>query len=122
MIKKNKEKILNNTSSGAFVVNDTVMHFVNSSLPFGGVGKSGYGACHGKYGFDNLSHMKPVFDTTGQIVSFRYPPFTEKNKKILGWCVANLTFPQSKALKTGLLIMGFLALLYWRKTFLSYIF
>jgi len=120
--KSNKERILNNTSSGAFVINDTVMHFVNSSLPFGGVGKSGYGACHGKYGFDNLSHLKPVFDTTGKIVAMRYPPFNNRNKKLLGWAIANLTFPQSKALKTVLAIVGVLALLYWRNVFLKYIF
>ena len=35
------------TSSGAFVVNDVVVQMLNSHLPFGGVGGSGYGRYHG---------------------------------------------------------------------------
>ena len=33
-----------------------------SELPFGGVGKSGYGKYHGKHGFDACSHLKPVLN------------------------------------------------------------
>ena len=39
------------TSSGAFLVNDIAIHFLNADTPFGGVGGSGYGRCHGKEGF-----------------------------------------------------------------------
>ncbi len=41
------EKVQSSTSSGAFVVNDTVCQMLNTALPFGGVGKSGYGRFHG---------------------------------------------------------------------------
>ena len=30
------------------------------SLPFGGVGQSGFGAYHGRFSFDTFSHYKPV--------------------------------------------------------------
>ena len=30
-------------ASGSFLVNNAVIHFVNSDLPFGGIGASGYG-------------------------------------------------------------------------------
>ena len=43
---------MNETSSGALVFNDCVVHATNKNLPFGGVGNSGLGAYHGKFGFD----------------------------------------------------------------------
>jgi acyl-CoA reductase-like NAD-dependent aldehyde dehydrogenase len=47
------------THSGGFVANDCVMHFVDSALPFGGVGPSGMGAYHGgQVGFNTFSHRK----------------------------------------------------------------
>ena len=30
------------------------------TLPFGGVGASGFGSYHGQFGFDNFSHLKSV--------------------------------------------------------------
>jgi len=41
------ERLRNETSSGAFLVNEVMFHIVNSSLPFGGVGASGQGKYHG---------------------------------------------------------------------------
>lgn len=41
------DQVRNSTSSGAYTVNDTVVQMLNSHLPFGGVGKSGYGRFHG---------------------------------------------------------------------------
>ena len=31
------------------------MQFIEPSMPFGGVGNSGYGKLHGKFGFDAMS-------------------------------------------------------------------
>lgn len=39
--------VRNSTSSGAYTVNDAVVQMLNNYLPFGGVGKSGYGRFHG---------------------------------------------------------------------------
>lgn len=50
------------TSSGAITFNDCCFHVFNPELPFGGVGFSGQGALHGKIGFDNCSHLKPILD------------------------------------------------------------
>ena len=47
-------------SSGGAVINDTILHVGNHYLPFGGVGHSGIGAYHGKYGFDTFSHEKSI--------------------------------------------------------------
>lgn len=46
------------TTSGAFVCNDCLVHMSNHKLPFGGVGNSGMGAYHGKFSFDCFSHKK----------------------------------------------------------------
>ena len=40
---------------------DTVMHFAQEGLPFGGVGPSGMGSYHGYDGFRTFSHGKGVF-------------------------------------------------------------
>ncbi len=52
--------MVNETSSGGILVNDTLFHIVNQDLPFGGVGFSGYGKTHGYPGFKNFSNEKAV--------------------------------------------------------------
>jgi coniferyl-aldehyde dehydrogenase len=37
------------------------MHVAQEELPFGGVGPSGMGHYHGKWGFDTFSKLTPVF-------------------------------------------------------------
>jgi len=54
------EKILHDTIAGGVSVNDTLLHFAVSGLPFGGVGASGMGAYHGRAGFDAMSKLLPV--------------------------------------------------------------
>lgn len=97
--KVNKNLIINSTSSGAFVTNDCIVHFTNSDLPFGGVGTSGYSAYHGKWGFDNLSHIKPVLDRSQMLTKFRYPPFTPSKQKILRFLLENFNLTQMKLVK-----------------------
>ena len=54
------KRVLSETSSGGACVNEVMMHIMVSDMPFGGVGESGYGAYHGKTGFDTFSHGKSV--------------------------------------------------------------
>ena len=46
---------------GGACVNDTLLHFAQEDLPFGGVGPSGMGHYHGHEGFLTFSKLKPVF-------------------------------------------------------------
>ena len=71
-------------TSGGASVNDTLMHFVVEDLPFGGVGPSGMGAYHGKFGFEEFSHRKSVLTkpTRPDLAAFIYPPYTEKAFKL----------------------------------------
>jgi aldehyde dehydrogenase (NAD+) len=45
---------------GGGCINDTVLHFNNKRMPFGGVGHSGMGSYHGHWGFETFSHRKAV--------------------------------------------------------------
>ncbi len=52
---------LTQTHVGGVCLNDTLLHAAQHTLPFGGVGSSGMGHYHGKWGFDTLSKLTPVF-------------------------------------------------------------
>jgi acyl-CoA reductase-like NAD-dependent aldehyde dehydrogenase len=47
---------------GGACVNDTLAHFAQEGLPFGGLGASGTGAYHGRAGFDRFSHRRSVLE------------------------------------------------------------
>ncbi len=68
-------------SFGGGVINDTLMHFGNDKLPFGGVGFSGMGNYHGKFGFDTFSHHKAIVNRKNWIdPPVRYAPYQGKLK------------------------------------------
>ena len=56
-----RQRVLERTTSGNVTVNDTLIHYVQDDLPFGGVGASGMGAYHGPEGFKTLSHAKGIY-------------------------------------------------------------
>jgi len=55
------DRVLTETVSGGVTVNETLLHFAQDDLPFGGVGPSGMGHYHGRDGFDAFTKKKPVF-------------------------------------------------------------
>lgn len=74
-------KILNELSFGSGAINDTVIHYGNPYVPFGGVGQSGYGAYHGKHSFETFSHKKGIVKKGNWLdVPVRYAPFRSKLK------------------------------------------
>jgi len=64
------------THSGALLFNEALIHVAMDSMPFGGVGASGMGHYHGKYGFDTFSKLKPIVSKQ-RISSLKmvYPPY-----------------------------------------------
>ena len=82
-------KIIRQFSFGGGCINDTVIHFSNDRLPFGGVGNSGIGAYHGKMSFDLFSHKKAIVNkATWLDLPMRYAPYKNKLqfiKKVLNW-------------------------------------
>ncbi|XP_036233737.1 aldehyde dehydrogenase, dimeric NADP-preferring isoform X4 [Bactrocera oleae] len=78
-----------NTTSGGFCSNETVLHVGVDTLPFGGVGSSGMGRYHGKYGFETFTHKKSCLGKDlhplGELLaSGRYPPYSDRKSTILG--------------------------------------
>ena len=81
--KQKQKKIIKNISFGGGCMNGTLMHTANPYLPFGGVGNSGMGCYHGKWGFDAFSHKKGVLKRSAKIdISLLYPPYKMKEKLI----------------------------------------
>ncbi|GAA4898642.1 aldehyde dehydrogenase [Flaviramulus aquimarinus] len=73
------EQTIKKYSFGGGVINDLLIHFGNYRLPFGGVGASGMGNYHGKYGFTTFSNQKPIMKRGNWYdPSFRYPPYKGK--------------------------------------------
>jgi acyl-CoA reductase-like NAD-dependent aldehyde dehydrogenase len=52
--------ILSRIRAGGSVVNEIVLHYIHSGLPFGGVGRSGMGRSHGRHGFENFSNLRAI--------------------------------------------------------------
>jgi aldehyde dehydrogenase (NAD+) len=82
-----RNKIINQTSSGGVAVNDAAVHFLNEHLPFGGVNNSGIGKSHGYYGFLAFSNEKPVLRQKSGVTSFSvfYPPYTPRVQQLFKW-------------------------------------
>ncbi len=74
-----EQRFLQYVSFGGGCVNDTLMHIAEGELPFGGVGNSGMGQYHGKYGFETFTHVKGVLKKgTWMDLPVRYPPYGSK--------------------------------------------
>jgi acyl-CoA reductase-like NAD-dependent aldehyde dehydrogenase len=79
--RKTINRVLRGTQSGTGGINETVVHFINTYLPFGGVGKSGMGRYHGRYSFETLSYKRSFMDKANWIdLPLRYPPYAGKMK------------------------------------------
>ncbi|MBE6992579.1 MAG: aldehyde dehydrogenase [Ruminococcaceae bacterium] len=73
-----EKRILNSCSFGGGCINDTIIHLTSPDMPFGGVGESGMGSYHGKYGFDVFTHYRSVIKKSTWIdLPMRYHPYTE---------------------------------------------
>ncbi|TDE03556.1 aldehyde dehydrogenase [Flavobacterium hiemivividum] len=83
------KQIIQDYSFGGGCINDTVVHFSNKRLPFGGVGHSGIGAYHGSLSFDVFSHKKSIVKKANWLdLPMRYAPYKDKLatiKKLLKW-------------------------------------
>ena len=83
------KQIIQNHSFGGGCINDTIIHFANKRLPFGGVGHSGIGAYHGSLSFDTFSHQKSIVKKANWLdLPMRYAPYKDKLttiKKLLKW-------------------------------------
>ncbi|RZC83357.1 hypothetical protein C5167_046141 [Papaver somniferum] len=79
-----KRRMINETSSGNLAFNDAVIQYACDTIPFGGVGQSGFGRYHGKFSFDTFSHEKGVVSKSFLTEFwFRFPPWTANKLQLL---------------------------------------
>ncbi len=67
------------TQSGAFVVNDTLIHVAHPNLPFGGIKNSGLGKYHAKQSFETFSVNKAYLNNNCLNKLVNENKFFEKN-------------------------------------------
>ncbi len=80
----NEKRVLDEISNGGTVINSLMYHLLVPDLPFGGVGNSGTGAYHGKWGFETFSHRKAVLRRpTWPDPALAYPPYTKIKQWIM---------------------------------------
>jgi aldehyde dehydrogenase (NAD+) len=72
------ERILDATESGDAAINDCTIHPLVPELPFGGVGNSGMGKYHGRWGFEAFTNARGVLYHSAKIdPGVRYPPYAK---------------------------------------------
>jgi aldehyde dehydrogenase (NAD+) len=72
------ERIIDATESGDAAINDCAIHPLIPELPFGGVGNSGMGKYHGRWGFEAFTNARGVmYHSTTIDPGVRYPPFAQ---------------------------------------------
>ncbi|XP_078404316.1 aldehyde dehydrogenase, dimeric NADP-preferring-like [Cetorhinus maximus] len=89
--KKLIKRMIAETSSGGVTANDCMIHYTVDTLPFGGVGASGIGAYHGKFGFETFSHRRAcVLKSLGfeKMNGVRYAPATDSKQKRTLWLMS----------------------------------
>ncbi len=84
-----QQRVLHATSAGGTVVNDTLIHFYQLHLPFGGVGYSGMGKAHGRFGFETFSNARGVVEQRFKFAAIQlmYPPYTKWKQKLIDFVV-----------------------------------
>ena len=76
------ERILEATNSGDACVNDCSVHPLVPELPFGGVGNSGMGKYHGRWGFEAFTNERGVLYHSPRIdPGVQYPPYAEHTRE-----------------------------------------
>ena len=79
------ERVLTAIPSGGASVNTTMEHALAAGAPFGGVGASGMGSYHGKFGFDEFSHKRSVLYRTTKVPITFVPVDLVKGGRVPKW-------------------------------------
>ncbi len=71
-----QERVVRQSRSGGVCINDLLFQASVHRLPFGGIGSSGFGAYHGRAGFDTFSFQRSVLKRSlYPDPDLRYPPY-----------------------------------------------
>ena len=79
-----EQRVLQETRAGALVVNEAVVQAAMDTLPFGGVGASGFGRYHGRAGFDTFSnprvHLRGARFSLSRLLE---PPYDGRKRRLI---------------------------------------
>lgn len=79
-------RFLDRVPSGGACINDALLHLANRRLPFGGVGRSGMGAYHGRRSFETFSRERSVLISSVRTdPSLKYPPYRIAGSRWRSW-------------------------------------
>ena len=72
-----QKRVVAHSRSGGVCINDLFFHAALHRLPFGGLGNSGFGVCHGRAGFETFSFQRSVLCRSySPDPALRYPPYS----------------------------------------------
>lgn len=73
-------RVVSEVSAGGMLINHVAFQASTTRLPFGGVGNSGMGAYHGRWGFQEFSQAKTVLTkpTRPDLSKMLYPPYSDR--------------------------------------------
>ncbi len=77
------DDLMRYTSAGSTVLNDTLIQFAHSNLPFGGVNTSGIGRSGGYSGFKEFSNERGVVIRKFNSLKYLYPPYNKQKRKLI---------------------------------------
>lgn len=83
--RRNAEALVARTTAGGSCINDTVLHFIHTGLPTGGVNTSGFGKAHGRHGFEAFSNARGILrqPTRVSAIQLMYPPYTNFVRRMI---------------------------------------
>lgn len=89
------ETVLGRTTAGSTCINETLLHFANPELPFGGAGHSGIGRGHGEAGFRAFSNERAVMRRSygSALIRSLYPPYDGFTEGIVNKLLRYLSGP-----------------------------
>jgi aldehyde dehydrogenase (NAD+) len=80
--------VVEGLNAGGTLINDTLLHLANGNLPFGGVGTSGIGQYHGRFGFETFTRPRGVMKKPFLLDQFvRYAPVKDWQVKLSRWFI-----------------------------------
>ena len=83
----NIKYFMDNSSAGGTVINDCVIHYGHTEIPFGGVNNSGIGKSGGIWGFTEFSNQRAVMRQKFGTFKMIYPPYTPAVAKLIRFFV-----------------------------------
>ena len=86
--RKRTRRVIAAQLAGGVNVNDCLLQFGQTHLPFGGIGPSGMGQYHGHAGFLAMSKQLPImYQSRWPSWALMRPPYGKLAERLIGWLV-----------------------------------